>query len=467
MKLGFWGEQPSWQRSGRRTKPLSVKEGAPPRVVERSPEKPAERTQAAYEIGARFEYVNEKIDDARQVVESLKLLSTILDEIHAPICDEFRERQGEHSELQAALANAESMRQRLEAVEHQLAEMTRRTTLAETALADAEARLAVQETALRDGEAEIEQLKRERGDARAQLAEAEEARSAAARQVADLIEESAASRLRAELADKRCADSEAQAEQLRQQRLLVEQERDVFERRLEQAVAEAAGLAKRVANLDEMLAAERRAAAELDAAKLAAEAETTTVKRLLEAKLEARGEALSASEVKLETALARAGKLDELNADLRRRLGALSQREKSFEDEKANLLTTLERAEACTRAREQDIEALRRDALALEAARAAAVQRADDLARLAATREAAVKRAERLNAALKDRLEATQADHAHRQAVLDGRLSNIETQFERERAQRAMVEGALETARRDRGLEADYKPSKDGLSRSA
>lgn len=467
MKLGFWGEQPSWQRPGRRTKPVAVKEASPARVVEPAPQKPAERTQAAYEIGARFEYVNGKIGDARQVVESLKLLSAILDEIHAPICEEFRERQGEHSELQAALSNAESMRQRLDEVEQQLAELTGRATQAETALADAEARLALQETALREGEAETEQLKRERGEARAQLAEVDEARSAAARQLADLIEESAASRLRADLADKRCADAEAAAEQLHQQRILAEQECTVFERRLEQASAEAAGLTKRVANLDEQLAAERRLTVELDTAKLAAEAETTAVKRQLEARLEARGEALGASEVKLETALARAGKLDELNADLRRRLAALSQREKSFEDEKANLLAALERAEGSTRAREQDIDAVRRDSLALEAARAAAVQRADDLARLAATREAAVKRAERQNAALKDRLEATQADHAHRQAVLDGRLSSIETQFERERAQRAMIEGALETARRDRGHEGDYKPTKDGLSRTA
>ena len=98
---------------------------------------------------------------------------------------------------------------------------------------------------------------------------------------------------------------------------------------------------------------------------------------------------------------------------------------------------------------------MRRDFLALEAARAAAVERADELARLAASRESGAKRAERQIAVLKERLEGAQADHVRKQALLDDRLSKMQSQYERERAERAMIEGALETARRDRGREPE------------
>jgi hypothetical protein len=40
-------------------------------------------------------------------------------------------------------------------------------------------------------------------------------------------------------------------------------------------------------------------------------------------------------------------------------------------------------------------------------------------------------------------------------SVMDERLSKMQTQYERERAERAIIEGALETARRDRGRDSD------------
>ena len=110
---------------------------------------------------------------------------------------------------------------------------------------------------------------------------------------------------------------------------------------------------------------------------------------------------------------------------------------------------------ATAQAREQEAEVMRRDFLSLEAARAAAVERADELARLASSRETAAKRAERQIALLKEKLETAQADFSRMRAVMDERLSKMQTQYERERAERAIIEGALETARRDRGREAE------------
>jgi crescentin len=96
------------------------------------------------------------------------------------------------------------------------------------------------------------------------------------------------------------------------------------------------------------------------------------------------------------------------------------------------------------------------------------VERAEELARLASSRETAAKRAERQIVLLKEKLEAAQADFSRKRAIMDERLSKMQTQYERERTERAIVEGALETARRERGRALDASIAGDeGTASSA
>jgi hypothetical protein len=53
------------------------------------------------------------------------------------------------------------------------------------------------------------------------------------------------------------------------------------------------------------------------------------------------------------------------------------------------------------------------------------------------------------------RLAAPVAARGLQRTILDDRLSKMQGQYERERAERAIVEGALEAARRDRGRETE------------
>jgi crescentin len=243
---------------------------------------------------------------------------------------------------------------------------------------------------------------------------------------------------------------DAAAARLRHDRVLTDQELGVLQKRLEQVNLETAQLGGRLAQVDEQLVAERRRVAELEAALLAAHNDSTRAARLLEGRMEVQRAAQSSVEGRLEAALARIAKLDELNMGLTSRLAEAALRASAAEDERAGLVQAAERAEALARTFEQEAATLRREFLSLEAARAAAVERADELGRLAQSRDTSVKRAERQIAALKERVESSQADHARMRTVLDERLNKMQSQFERERAERAIAEGALETARRDR-----------------
>jgi crescentin len=437
------------------------------RVREESPAQqsaPAEPLQVAHEIGARFELVNEKLENAQQVAEQIRGLITLIGDLRGPIFEEFRERRIEHAELQALLSTAEAMRTRVEELERDNVELTARSAGAEAALADVESRFNASETALRSRDVEIEQLKVERAERRAQLTELEEAHAAAASRVADLEEETTSLRARAEQSERRYRESEAVAGKLQQDRVLAEQEHAVLQKRLEQSNSENVALSGRVTYLEEQLASERKRTLDLEGARLAAEAEVTKVSRMFEGKIDAQRGDISQLEARLEAATARITKFDELNTSLTQRLADASLRQKVLEDEKLVLVLSQERAVATANAREQEADTLRRDFLSLEAARAAAVERADELARLASSRETAAKRAERQIVLLKEKLETTQADFARKRAVMDERLSKMQTQYERERAERAIVEGALETARRER--RAGETPAEDGAGAS-
>jgi len=447
MKLGFKGEQVSREGEARRGRFFTMKE--------RAARPPVEPLQLAHDIGARFETVSEKLDTAQRVAEEIRELIAMINDLRQPIIDEFRERRVEHAELLASRSVGEAARARVEELERTNMELVSRTASVEAALSDAEARVSAHETALRGRDLEIEELKLERAERRAQLGELEAAHVAAVSRLAELEEDAVTLRSRAETAEGRLRESEAQAVKLQQERVLAEQEFAVLQKRLEHAHGESAQLASRLAQIEEQLSTERKRSNELESAKLGAETENAKGARLMEAKLETQRSDLSSLEAKLEAALARAAKLDELNTSLAQRLSDSNLRHKALEDEKRSLAHAQERALASAQAREQEAEAMRRDFLTVEAARAAAVERADELARLAVSREAAAKRGERQIAVLKDRLETAQADHARKRSILDDRLSKMQTDYERERAERAIIEGALETARRDRGRDPE------------
>jgi crescentin len=444
MKLGANRDQPrAGDRRGHRF--FAVREKAA---------EPEEPLQVAHDIGARFELVSEKLDGAQEIAAQLEELTALIGGLRHPIAEEFRERQQEHAELQATRAAAETSRLRLDALEQAGRELSSRAAAAEAALVESEVRASAADALLRVRQGEVAELRAERSERRSQSNEIEAAHTSLLAVHGELEDAVAALGVRAELAEQRQREGEALGARLRQELLLLEQEFGVLRKRLEQANVENAQLNGRTAQLEDQLASERRRSADLEARLLTAASDGAKTTRLLESKLELQRSTQTSIEGKLEAALARVAKLDELNTGLTHRVAEAALRQKAIEDEKMELVVGRDRADANARAREQEAEILRREFGALEAARAAAVERADEMSRLAHNRETAAKRAERQLSALKDRLETEQADQDRKRLLLEERLAKVQALLDSERAERAIVEGALETSRRDRGAAA-------------
>jgi chromosome segregation ATPase len=84
-----------------------------------------------------------------------------------------------------------------------------------------------------------------------------------------------------------------------------------------------------------------------------------------------------------------------------------------------------------------------------EQARVTLMERAASLARAYNTKEAALERAEESNAALTQRVAALEAARNEERQAAEQRLEELTAALRREKMERAVVEGALETGRKD------------------
>jgi crescentin len=85
----------------------------------------------------------------------------------------------------------------------------------------------------------------------------------------------------------------------------------------------------------------------------------------------------------------------------------------------------------------------------LEQSRATLVERTNALTKTLKTREAALARAEERNQSLTDRAARLEADIQVSRTNIEKRVEDLNSSLQRERMERAVVEGALEAARKD------------------
>ncbi len=402
------------------------------------------------DIGSRYELISEKLDRAQHLLDHLSSLSELVTQVRAPITADFNERCAEHAELQTTrhtLAGAEA---RLSALETERQAFAARADASDRALADAAQRAEAQETAIAAKDREIEQLKLDRAQARTQAGELAEGLKTSLARAAKLEEDAGALRTHADAVEAKRRDTETLAQRLQQELDLAREEIAVLKRHRDGSGAEAAKLARTVSELEERLKTEQTRGEALVIDARAAETAVAAAQRVAEGAAERARVDLAELSARAETALARASKLDELNAELSRSLADVSAAQRGADLEIAEMKVTARRLGDTARNAEDASATLKRDFAASDAARLAAVERAEELAKALKKRDAALKKAEDKAAAAAARLDAEQLDHARRRADLEERIAALEAQAERERAERTITEGALNSARKER-----------------
>ena len=412
-----------------------------------SAERLIESTQA---IGVRYETIHGGLDSIARVVEHLRAIEPLLSEIRQPVAEEFEARRAEHAELIALRANCEQALRQAAAAQAEERELAARLGQTETALGEAEARNQAQDTALEDNALEIDRLRNGLLQSDLKVGSLDASLRDATARVEHLVQDVDTLRTQSQDIDTRRGEAEASLARVQQQNALLSEEVATLKKRLDQSGLDVARLSRVETDLEAQVAAERARIQAAENALAVHQTDSARTIRGLESQVETSRAEISALQTRLETASGRADKLEEMNGQIAARLADSSAQQQAVERRAGDLNVALERALERIRNLEDEAEGLRQRHAGVDTARAAAIERADQLAKAAVAHEKTLKRSEERATQLRTRLDAAQEiqDEARRQH--EDKVAELQTQIDRLTSEAALAEGALEAARRDR-----------------
>jgi crescentin len=153
--------------------------------------------------------------------------------------------------------------------------------------------------------------------------------------------------------------------------------------------------------------------------------------------------------MRFEALQARAGSTDRLLGEAREHLLARAEDIRDFDRRLSD--TIGERDQLQSRVAELEAERIRRESefKEVEHARGTLMERSGALTRAYTAKEAALSRAEDAIVALNARLEQVTKERANDKSLAEQAIEELNAALQREKLDRAVVEGALETARKD------------------
>ncbi|HRJ62990.1 hypothetical protein [Brevundimonas sp. UBA2416] len=394
-------------------------------------------------IGERFETIQGGLDQLMDLARQFRMVEPLLKQMREPLAEEFQARRDGHIELINLRTAHADMAARIEPLTVENRRLAEELATAETRLEESRAKGADQAAALVEARLELDRLRSALSQSQTQVGALETAGRHSAQRIAELENDQDALRVQLKEVERQRTEAEAARTQARRDLSLVSDENDALKRRVEEVGVEVAGLARSAASIEGQLTAERaRAAAE--------QAESVRALRGMENQVEAARSENAALTARLDTAAARAARLETLNGEQTIQLGELQAAARLSERRAEEAQNGLDRALERIQSLEAAVEETRQRQITMEAARLAAVDRAEGLTQSLAAQEKALGRSEDRVAKLQTRLGAAQEEHQARLQTLTEQNAAMRAELERVRADSAMTAAALDAARRER-----------------
>lgn len=408
-----------------------------------SPDRASEQDVAGL-IGERFETIQGSLDQLSEMAQRFGTFEALLGELRDPLEAEFQSRRDSHVELvNLRNANAESAKQ-LSLLKAETRKLSDALAEAEAKADDHAARAGEHSVNLQEARVEIGRLRAELAQAATRIEGLETVDRASTQRIRELEQDHEALRNQMTQAEAARSESETMRSQIQRDHALVSEENTVLRRRVDEVGIEVAGLARAAAAGEGLLSNERaRAASE--------QAEAARTIRSLESQVESTRAEIAAVTARLDTTTARANGLELLNGEQTTQLKDLQSGGHVSERRADTLQIGLDRAMERARALEIEAEEMRRRQVSMEAARAAAVDRAEALTKAAMAHDKAIVRAEERMTKIQAKLTAAQDEHDARVQAMGKQLTALRDDLETARAEGAMSAAALDAARRGRG----------------
>ena len=249
--------------------------------------------------------------------------------------------------------------------------------------------------------------------------------------------------------EQRISELEGELAAAQEKLALLEDEKRQLQLSVDQALNETARLTRRLTESENTLTATRAQLGKVEASFAEAYAERGRLGALLDESKEQHQAERNSQNMRLDALQSRAATAERLLAEARQNLLARTEEVRAFDRKSVeatigrnNSEKRLAQIEAAHEARERQIKDL-------ESARTALTERHNAITKTLKTRETALSRAEEKIAALTERNGHLEADVQISRTNIEKRVEDLNSSLQRERMERAVVEGALEAARKD------------------
>jgi crescentin len=437
--------------------PDNALEFAPPAATQtdgRAADNPLELDEELFsvigaQIGGENEALRSLLLDANAKVGELDLIKDAVGRLVDPVSKALRAIEAEKSEKAALQGVLNNTRTAYGKLRNEAAELEKTLAATQQQCGDLRQDLANTQNLLRTAEATRAEIAIDIAARRAQIADLEAQLAQEIGESKALREENNSLDERLTAADKRIIALESDLNDARQRLLIAEDEKRAQQGLLDKAGGETARLARKLAETEASLNAAQSRLRHVEGNFAELNIERARLARALEEANERSDHERANQRTRFEALQARAGATEKLLGEARGHLLARAEDIRDYDRRMSDL--ALERDALQARLADLEANRIHQDSIVqeLNQTRATLMERSGALTRAFTAKEAALERADETIGALNERIGTLERTLAAEKQTTAETVEDLNAALRREKLERAVSDGALETARKD------------------
>ncbi len=400
-------------------------------------------------LGEENEALRNMLSDAGRKIGELDELKQAFDKLVNPFNATLRALEEEKSQTLSLSGMLAELRSAYETLRGEFYDIERKATALEAEAERLREDLELANETNRSLESTTSELGNEISTNRAQIAELERQLAQESAQRRSLSEARRAAQEQLDGAEKHLVELEGELAAAREKLVLMEDDRRSLQTAVDHGLNENARIGRRLTESENSLTATRAQLGKVEASFAEAYAERGRLAATLDEVKEQHQAERNTMSMRLDALSSRAATAERLLAEARQNLLARTEEVRAFDRKAVEATIARNAAEKRLGQIEAAHETRERQAKELEQARNALAERNNALTKQLKARETAVTRAEEKIAALTQRNGQLEADVHIGRTNIEKRVEDLTSALQRERLERAVIEGALEAARKD------------------
>lgn len=401
------------------------------------------------QLGGDNEALRNLMLNANAKIGELDQIKDAVGKLVDPVSKTLRAMESERAEklaLQTVLNNTRTAYGKLR---NEVGDLEKKSGAFERECLELRQQVAVTQNALRTLEATKAEIAIDIAARRAQIADLEARLTQETGEAKALREENKRLDDRLTASGKRVIGLESELNSLRQKLLLTEDEKQSLQASLDKTLGEAARLARKLAETETSLATSQGRLRHVEANFTEISTERTRLANALEEANERHEHELTSQRMRFEAMNVRSAASDKLLNEAREHLLARAEEIRDYDRRMTERITACENLEARMADLENDRIQRESQLKELDQAKTTLLERSGALTRAYTAKDAALTRAEESIAALNARIVAIEAESSASKQHAEQQIEELNAALRREQLERSVVEGALETGRKD------------------